>query len=179
MKKIKDFKIVKTEHKKFELYQKLDGYSVGGNLGFLKQEMTKNIKVCVNPVEKGNEQNYFFTTIKDQHTFLTNLRLNIIGVLNGFGKELIIKGIGYKVWKVRNKLFFKVGYSHWVQFEIPKDLIIRGKKNRLIIFGSKKDKVGLVSNLLRSIREPDVYKGKGFQYLDEVLILKTGKQRQR
>lgn len=99
------------------------------------------------------------------------------GVAEGFQKELQIVGIGYRAAKQGNDLVnITVGYSHPVNFPIPKGIQIEIVENtRIVITGADKQKVGQVAAEIRAIKPPDPYKGKGIRYKDEILKLKVGK----
>jgi len=102
----------------------------------------------------------------------------IIGVSLGFHKRLEINGVGYKA-SVDNKfLTLNLGYSHAIKFLIPKDIkIVAEKPTVLLVSGISKQKVGQISALIRSQREPEPYKGKGIKYEDEIIIRKEVKNK--
>lgn len=102
----------------------------------------------------------------------------VVGVSSGFQKRLEINGVGYKA-SVDNKfLTLNLGYSHAIKFLIPKDIkIVAEKPTVLLVSGISKQKVGQISALIRSQREPEPYKGKGIKYEDEVIIRKEVKNK--
>jgi len=102
----------------------------------------------------------------------------ISGVTAGFKRELDIVGVGYKAeLKSPREIVLSLGFSHQVTFKVPEGIAISydQKANRLTIEGIDKQKVGQVAAEIRAVRPPDVYKGKGVKYSDEVLKLKAGK----
>ena len=100
----------------------------------------------------------------------------VVGVTDGFKKELEINGVGYRAAKEGNKLVLTIGYSHTV--EVPE---IDGIKtdvpqpNQIVISGCDKQKVGQFAAEVREKRPPEPYKGKGIKYVDEVIRRKVGK----
>ncbi len=103
----------------------------------------------------------------------------IIGVTQGFKKELEIVGIGYNAKMEGKKLLLQVGYSHPVYYEAPQgvSLSVRKERNFIItIEGIDKQKVGEAAAEIRRIRSPEPYKGKGIRYLGEHIRLKAGKK---
>ncbi|HLJ75183.1 MAG TPA: 50S ribosomal protein L6 [Thermoanaerobaculia bacterium] len=102
---------------------------------------------------------------------------NVLGVTQGFKKELDIVGVGYRAEVKGKEVVFQLGYSHPVRFPIPKgiDIQVDGKTGHIIITGIDKQQVGQTAAEIRSLREPDPYKGKGIKYSDEVIRRKAGK----
>ena len=101
----------------------------------------------------------------------------VTGVANGYSKELEITGVGYKVEQKGNELMLHVGYSSPQRFVLPAGIAaeVFEKQTRIRLTGVDKQLVGNVAAELRSIRKPDVYKGKGIKYIDEVIRRKAGK----
>ena len=97
------------------------------------------------------------------------------GVKEGFKKELIFEGVGYKAEVRGDKLVLDVGYSHEVEYKVPEGIQISVDKSKIVVEGIDKQKVGQVAYEIRQIRPPDAYKGQGIRYADEVLRLKPGK----
>lgn len=100
----------------------------------------------------------------------------VMGVTQGFQKELEIVGIGYRA-EIRGKsVVFTLGYSHPIDFPIPSGINITvDKQTRLVVSGIDKQKVGQTAATIRSLRKPDPYKNKGIRYAGEVLKKKVGK----
>ena len=102
---------------------------------------------------------------------------NVLGVTQGFKKELDIVGVGYRAEVKGKEVVFQLGYSHPVRFPIPKgiDVAIDGKTGHITVTGIDKQQVGQTAAEIRGLREPDPYKGKGIKYSDEVIRRKAGK----
>lgn len=108
-------------------------------------------------------------------TLINNM---IVGVSTGFTKVLEINGVGYKASVAGNVLTMFLGYSHDIKYMIPKGIEIKcPKPTQIDIFGSNKQQVGQVAALIRSLRKPEPYKGKGVKYSDETIIRKVGKKK--
>lgn len=99
----------------------------------------------------------------------------VIGLTQGFEKKLEINGVGYRAAVKGNILELQLGYSHPINFEIPKGITITVEKNIITVKGSDKQQVGQVASEIRSFRKPEPYKGKGVKYVDEHIIRKAGK----
>ena len=102
---------------------------------------------------------------------------NVLGVTQGFKRELDIVGVGYRAEVKGREVVFALGYSHPVRFAIPEgiDVVIDAKTGHITITGIDKQKVGQTAAEIRSLRSPDPYKGKGIKYSDEILRRKAGK----
>lgn len=100
----------------------------------------------------------------------------VVGVTEGYKKELEIVGTGYRVAAAGDKLNLQLGYSHPVEYTAPKGIKIAVVgQNRMTITGNDKQMVGQVAAELRAKRPPEPYKGKGVRYVGEVIKLKPGK----
>ncbi len=100
----------------------------------------------------------------------------IIGVSEGYVKELEIIGVGFKAAVQGTNLQMEVGYSHPVNFVIPEGIKIETPKPvQIIVRGIDKEKVGEVAAEIRSVYPPEPYKGKGIRYLGEYVKKKIGK----
>ena len=100
----------------------------------------------------------------------------VVGVTEGFKKELDINGVGYRASKEGNKLVMNLGYSHPVVVdEIDGITIDVPAQNKIVISGTDKQKVGQFAAEVRGKRPPEPYKGKGIKYTDEVIRRKEGK----
>jgi large subunit ribosomal protein L6 len=102
---------------------------------------------------------------------------NVTGVTEGFKKELDIVGVGYRAEVKGKEVVFQLGFSHPIRFPIPKgiDINVDAKSGHITISGIDKQQVGQTAAEIRSLREPDPYKGKGIKYSDEVIRRKAGK----
>ena len=101
----------------------------------------------------------------------------IVGVSEGFKKELAIVGVGYKATLAGNKLTLNLGYSHPIVYQLPAGikLTVVQDANKMIIEGCDKQLVGETAAQIRRFRPPEPYKGKGIRYVDERIVLKEGK----
>ena len=106
-------------------------------------------------------------------TLINNM---VIGVTQGYRKELKVTGVGYRVQKQGNKCVMNLGYSHQVIVEDTDDIKIEvPDPNTIHIIGIDKQKVGQFAAEVREKRPPEPYKGKGIRYADEVIRRKEGK----
>jgi large subunit ribosomal protein L6 len=106
-------------------------------------------------------------------TLINNM---VIGVSEGFKKELDVNGVGYRAAKEGNKLVMNLGFSHPVTVEESNGITIDvPNPNRVVINGADKQAVGQFAAEVRGKRPPEPYKGKGIKYADEVIRRKEGK----
>mgnify|MGYP003522876797 CR=1 FL=1 len=108
----------------------------------------------------------------------TNSIINnmMIGVSEGFKKELEINGVGYRAQKQGNKLVLTLGYSHPVEMVEPEGITFDvPNPNQIIVRGIDKELVGQTAAVVRTKRPPEVYRGKGIKYVDEHIRRKEGK----
>ncbi|MCI8372172.1 MAG: 50S ribosomal protein L6 [Lachnospiraceae bacterium] len=105
-------------------------------------------------------------------TLVSNM---VIGVTEGYTKELEVNGVGYKAAKSGKKLTLSLGYSHPVEMLDPEGLEAVVEGNKIIVKGIDKEKVGQYAAEIREKRRPEPYKGKGIKYADEVIRRKVGK----
>ena len=106
-------------------------------------------------------------------TLLNNM---VVGVTEGYKKELDVNGVGYRVAKEGKKLNMNIGFSHPVIVEEIDGITIDvPSPNKIVISGTDKQKVGQFAAEVRGKRPPEPYKGKGIKYTDEVIRRKEGK----
>lgn len=112
-------------------------------------------------------------------TLLNNM---VIGVTNGYTKQLEIHGVGYRAAKVGENLVIQVGYSHPVEVQPPRGITLTvdgvdaaTKATKVSVSGIDKQLVGEVAATIRRIRKPEPYKGKGIRYAGEAVRRKAGK----
>jgi len=117
-------------------------------------------------------------TNKQLHGTMNSLIENmIIGVTNGFERNIEAVGVGYRFNMTGNKIGISAGFSHPVEIEIPSNLTVKSASNtELSISGIDKKSVSDFAAKLRSIREPEPYKGKGIRYKEEHVRRKEGKK---
>ena len=100
----------------------------------------------------------------------------VVGVTDGFKKQLEINGVGYRAAMQGNKLVMNLGYSHQVEMEPADGITIEvPQPNQIIISGPDKQKVGQFAANVREKRPPEPYKGKGIKYVDEHIRRKEDK----
>jgi len=106
-------------------------------------------------------------------TLLSNM---VVGVTQGFQKNLELVGVGYRASKQGSKLVLAVGYSHPVEIEPEPGLEIDVPAvTKINVKGIDKEKVGALAAVIRAVREPEPYKGKGIKYEGEFIRRKAGK----
>ena len=149
--------------------------TVKGTKGTLTKKLHEDMIIkldagVINVEIKNPEQNNLQGLTR---TLLNNM---IIGVTEGFQKELEINGVGYRAQKQGNKLVLNMGFSHPVEFEDRADVTIEvPSQTSIIVKGIDKEKVGQLCAEIRKVRPPEPYKGKGIKYIDERIIRKEGK----
>ena len=107
-------------------------------------------------------------------TLINNM---ILGVSQGYSKQLNVVGVGYKVALKGKDLELNLGHSHAINYPAPKgiEFEVDGKKNTIIVKGINKEVVGQTAAEIRGFRPPEPYKGKGVMYSNERIIRKAGK----
>lgn len=102
----------------------------------------------------------------------------VTGVTTGFQKKLELVGVGYRAAVQGQKLNLTLGFSHPVEFPIPKGITIETpSQNEIIVKGMDRQQVGQVAAVLRDYRPPEPYKGKGVRYSNEQIVLKEAKKK--
>ena len=102
----------------------------------------------------------------------------VLGVTEGFSKQLEISGVGYRAAVQGSGLQLNLGYSHDVIYDIPSDVKIETPKpTEIIVSGIDKQRVGQVAAEIREWRKPEPYKGKGIKYANEYIFRKEGKKK--
>ncbi|MBN3534982.1 50S ribosomal protein L6 [Mycoplasma procyoni] len=152
--------------------------TVKGKLGQLSREFSPLIAVKVQDgvvtTERANEEKH----TKQLHGTTNSLIAGMIkGVSEGFTKEIEIKGVGYKATLKQNQIEILAGYSHPVLVDVPADLKVEVPKPvNIVITGIDKQKVGQLAAVIREVRKPNPYSGKGIMYKNEVIRRKEGKK---
>ena len=139
----------------------------------LRSEMTINQEGNLITVTRPSDAKEHRSLHGLTRTLLANM---IIGVTDGYKKELDVNGVGYRVAKDGKNLVMNLGYSHQVIVpEIEGITIDVPGPNKIIISGCDKQAVGQFAAEVREKRPPEPYKGKGIKYVDEVIRRKVGK----
>ena len=151
--------------------------TVKGPKGELTQNIHPNMAVEINgdvvEVKRPNDDKLNRSLHGLTRSLIQNM---VIGVTEGYKKELEVNGVGYRVQKQGNKLVMNLGYSHQVIVEENDDIKIEvPDPNNIVILGSDKQKVGQFAAEVREKRPPEPYKGKGIKYKDEHIRRKEGK----
>jgi large subunit ribosomal protein L6 len=108
----------------------------------------------------------------------TQVQNLVIGVSEGFKKDLEIQGVGYRAQVQGKNLKLALGYSHDVEYSIPDGIeVVAAKPTELSVSGIDQQQVGQVAAEIRSWRKPEPYKGKGIRYKDEYVFRKEGKKK--
>lgn len=151
--------------------------TVKGPKGTLTRELHKDIKVTVEgnviTVERPSDNKLHRSLHGTTRSVVSNM---VIGVTEGYSKSLELVGVGYRASLSGKKLVLNVGYSHpveitpeeGIEFELPSN-------TKIIVKGINKERVGEYAAKIRSVREPEPYKGKGIKYEGERIIRKEGK----
>lgn len=135
----------------------------------LNIEKTENEIVVTRPDDTKESKSLHGLT----RTLINNM---VIGVTNGFTKELEIEGVGYRASKQGNNLVMNIGYSHQVIMEPKYGVTIDvPSQTKIVISGVDKQSVGQYAAEVREKRLPEPYKGKGIRYAGEHIIRKEGK----
>ena len=150
---------------------------VKGPKGELEFQFTPNVSFDVLEKEIVVKRNSDSKLDKTLHgTTRAVLNNMVVGVSEGFKKQLEVRGVGYRAQLQGTKLIVNAGYSHNVELEIPTGLKVELPKNtEIIVSGCDKQLVGEFAANIRAIRKPEPYKGKGIRYVDEVVRRKEGK----
>jgi len=155
--------------------------SVKGRLGTLTQDVDSEIKVEV----VGNQIIISRPSDSKKHKSLHGLYRSllanmVVGVNDGYKKQLELVGVGYRAESEGQKLSMSLGYSHDIVIELPGEVKVEAKTekraNPIITLQSiDKQLIGHVAAKIRSLRPPEPYKGKGIKFVGEVLRRKAGK----
>ena len=144
-----------------------------GVLEFNKHNSMEILEVDGNLIVKrdsdGREQKSLHGTTRQM---INNM---VIGVSQGFSKELEIIGVGYQAQSQGQRLQLQLGYSHEIIFDLPEGITVTANRTEVKIDGIDKQLVGAVAAKIRSFRPPEPYKGKGIRYKGEYVRSKQGK----
>ena len=145
--------------------------------GTLSREISPLIKMSVEGNVVKFDRDEDSNQVKMVHgTTRANVNNMVEGVVNGFSKTLKLVGVGYRAQFKGNKLILTVGYSQPVEMDKPEDVDIKVPDNTTIELSSiNKQHLGDFAALVRAVRSPEPYKGKGIRYENEHIIRKEGK----
>lgn len=151
--------------------------SITGPLGTLSREFSSLISINVEnnqiTTTRANEEKHTKQLHGTTNAHISNM---LIGVSKGFKKDLEIKGVGYKAVLNGSILEIFAGYSHTHKLEIPSDLKVTvNKLVEVSVSGMDKQSVGHFASIIRAVRTPSVYSGKGISYKGEKIRRKEGK----
>ena len=151
--------------------------TVKGPKGELTREFSKDIEIRVEGTEvtlhRPNDSKEMKTIHGTTRALLNNM---VIGVSEGFKKELEMRGVGYRAQLQGSKLVLAVGKSHPDEVEAPEGIAFElPNPTTIVVSGISKEVVGQTAAYVRSLRSPEPYKGKGIRYVGEYVRLKEGK----
>lgn len=151
--------------------------AVEGKLGKLAYTLPANIAAVVDGSEVKVSRKEDADELKAMHGLARSLVKNmVVGVSEGYKKELQIVGVGYKATLAGTKLTLNLGYSHAIVYDVPAGLKLTVTDGvKILIEGADKQLVGEVAARIRKFKKPEPYKGKGVRYSDEHVVIKPGK----
>ena len=151
--------------------------TVEGPKGKLTQAISPAIDVAIEAdkivVSRQNEEK----STKAAHGLMRQLIRNmVVGVSDGYQKNLVIIGVGYKAELQKNILVMTLGYANDIEYVIPEGIkVALDGPTKISVSGIDKQLVGQTAAEIRSLRKPEPYKGKGVRYDNEVVRSKSGK----
>lgn len=153
-----------------------DTITVAGAKGTLSQFTMQGVIVVVEGdtviVSRINDD----ASNRAKHGLMRSLVNNmVVGVSQGFSKQLELNGVGYRVALAGNVLKLNIGFSHEVVYTLPVGISAVVEQNIITISGISKQQVGQVAAEVRALKKPEPYKGKGIKYVGERIIRKSGK----
>ncbi len=151
--------------------------TVKGPKGELTREFSDKIKMSINGNVVTFERSAEDNKTKALHgTTRANFHNMVVGVTEGFTKELELRGVGYRAQMKGTTLVLNVGYSHPVEFEKEDGIeFATPSATQVTVSGINKEIVGDVAARVRATRAPEPYKGKGIRYVGEFVRRKEGK----
>jgi large subunit ribosomal protein L6 len=162
---------------KVEIERKAQKLTVKGPKGTLALDVHPDIAVEVSKTEITVARPSDHRRHRALHGMTRSLIQNMVtGVTSGFEKGLEIVGVGYRANLQGPSLTLNIGFSHPVEFAVPKDVALEVKDQRVItVKGIDKQRVGQVAAIIRSFKPPEPYKGTGIRYVGEHIVRKEGK----
>ncbi len=162
---ISDGKVVTVKGPKGELKQKID------------PDLTLEVEGAEAVVKRPTDQKRHRAVHGLYRSLIHNM---VIGVSDGFTKEMELVGVGYRAANTGQLLELTLGYSHPVMFAIPDEVKVeavmeKGKNPRVILQSIDKQLIGQIAAKIRAFRKPEPYKGKGIRFVGEEIRRKAGK----
>ena len=150
---------------------------VKGPKGTLSEQISPDMSVTIEDgvitVERPSENKRHKSVHGLSRTLIANM---IEGVSEGYSKTLEIEGTGYRAQKQGKKLVLNLGFSHPIELEDPEGIEVEvPDANKIIVKGANKQQVGNYAAVIRALRKPEPYKGKGVRYAGEHIRRKVGK----
>ncbi len=154
-----------------------DVVTVKGPKGSLSQTIQPSMSVGIEDGTLTVSRDSDERQVRALHGLTRSLIYNmVVGVTDGYSKELTAVGVGYRAALKGNQLELQVGFSHPVSIEAPDGITFDvPEPTKIIVSGIDKQKVGQVAANVRAVRPPEPYKGKGIRYSDEQVRRKAGK----
>jgi large subunit ribosomal protein L6 len=156
-----------------------DEITVKGKKGELNQQVLSDVSISVEDsqvVIKPMGDSKFARSLWG--TMRSNIESMIVGVSEGFSRELEIQGVGYRAQMQGKVLKLQLGFSHDIDFPVPEGISIEcPSQTQIVVSGADKQRVGQVASNIRGYRPPEPYKGKGVRYKDEYVLRKEGKKK--
>ena len=151
--------------------------TVKGPKGTLEQQINKDLTINMQEDTITLERPTDKKDHRSMHGLSRTLIANMVeGVTEGYSKTLNIIGVGYRAQKQGKKLILNLGFSHPVEMEDPEGIEVEvPDANKIIVSGINKELVGNYAAIIRELRKPEPYKGKGVRYENEVVRRKEGK----
>lgn len=151
--------------------------TVKGPKGELKQEIHPHVSYDIKDKEISiNVKNPEVKGDRSLWGLFGSLTRNMIeGVTQGFQRKLEVNGVGFRVALSGNKLVLNLGFSHPVEYILPKGVSGEVDKNVIILSSIDKQLIGETAAQIRRIKKPEPYKGKGIKYAEEIIKKKLGK----
>jgi len=150
--------------------------TVKGPKGTLERTLASEMEIKVEGAEITVTRPNDLKKMKSLHGLTRTLINNmVIGVTDGYTKDLEINGVGYRASKAGKVLTLNLGYSHPIEMTDPEGLESVVDGNKITVKGIDKEKVGQYAAEIRDKRRPEPYKGKGIKYVDETIRRKVGK----
>jgi len=152
--------------------------AVKGGKGELKRGVPTGVTIKVAGQELTVERADNSRDNRAKHGMMRAHIANMVkGVSDGWERKLEINGVGYRAEVSGQKLTMALGFSHPVNFELPKGVSAKVDKNTVILAGIDREVLGETAAKIREIRPPEPYKGKGVKYAGEYIFRKEGKKK--